>query len=419
MRFRLTSALLLGLLGVVAPPPAQAGTIDTFAFTPAPVGVDPNQNAWLYAYTVTASGLSNDCANQAEGLADGMIVNAAGTFSGGLGVHAARFPACTTYGTAITQSLTGLNVIGLPPDQTFTVSLSLRLLGGFINLGGGPLTFGPITRTVTTPSLVCQVTLVTGPGALRSEVGGVVDVEVQARTTVGGFPCALYFATVELLAQPPGAQGFAFLSDTRVQLDAQGRTRFRIRLGDKDGVYTLRIGCTICGGPPPVVPIEVPLPAGPAVVRTLAIAAGQGQEGTVAQALDAPLVVRVTEASTPTAGVSITWQVTGLPAGAGAATLSAATTQTDAQGRAQTGLTLGTRRGTYQVVATCPACEPTQVTFTAQAVLTVKIEMLSPPEVQPLETLLQPGETTEAAVQVRVTGAQGRAGGWPPRHPRG
>ncbi len=153
--------------------------------------------------------------------------------------------------------------------------------------------------------------------------------------------------------------------------------------------------------------VQITVPAS----RLAKISVTDGLEGTVGEPLETPFVVQVTDDGTPKAGVAITWQVTGFPAGATGTGLTTAASTTDANGVAQTVLTLGDRVGQYQVMATCNTCEPTTATFTATGVLTVKIEQITPPEVQPQQTTLQPGETPTAQVTVRVTGAHGRTVG--------
>ena len=93
---------------------------------------------------------------------------------------------------------------------------------------------------------------------------------------------------------------------------------------------------------------------------SLAKAAGDGQAGVVGAALGTPLVVQVTASGAPQAGVPVTWDV-----GGGGGSLSAASTSTGSDGRAQVAWTLGTAAGAQSVTASIQGGG--QVTFTATA----------------------------------------------------
>jgi hypothetical protein len=88
----------------------------------------------------------------------------------------------------------------------------------------------------------------------------------------------------------------------------------------------------------------------------LAIVSGNGQTGFVGVTLSQPLVVRVTSNTNASlAGAVVTFQVT-----KGSATVSPATASTDANGRAQTIVTLGSTPGSVEVTATVQGTGLTQ-----------------------------------------------------------
>jgi|GEM_PF-1605796 len=90
------------------------------------------------------------------------------------------------------------------------------------------------------------------------------------------------------------------------------------------------------------------------VPTTLAIAAGNNQNGSTGQPLTNPLVVRVTDMNgDPLAGVVVNWQVT-----AGGGAVSEAMTMTDATGQSSTLLTLGAAAGTNTVRASVANLTP-------------------------------------------------------------
>ena len=85
-----------------------------------------------------------------------------------------------------------------------------------------------------------------------------------------------------------------------------------------------------------------------AAAANIQVVSGNGQVGLVGQTLSSPLVVKVTSSSgTALSGATVTFAVT-----SGAATVSPASTTTDAAGQAKTTVTLGSSPGTVQVSAT-------------------------------------------------------------------
>lgn len=405
--------LLAGLLLVAVTPPAQAGTVNSLSATVVGLELGTFGPTWNWAVAVRA-GLSDmldgSCfGNRQVDVAGGEVLGA--TFSRGVGLTLLLFgaPCDPATETAATLGGSAVGQVGLPPDRDFLVKVTVGRISQFTGMGvPGFLPFVAATPVHTPPAPICRVRLLTAT-ALRSVANGIVEFEGEMVTTVGAFSCGAYFMDMVLMDQPPGAQGFAFETPTRQQLDPQGRFRIRVHLGDRDGLYRIRIGCGFCTEVP-VVPLEVPITAGAAAVQRLEkVAATDGQEGTVGQALDQPFIVQVTEDGTPKTDVPITWAVTGVPIGAaGTVGLFPTAPTTGPTGRAEAHLTLGNRRGTYQVVATCGTCEPTSVTFTATAVLTVTIATIAPPAIQPIGVLPIPGEQAVATVTALVTGAQGR-----------
>ncbi len=97
--------------------------------------------------------------------------------------------------------------------------------------------------------------------------------------------------------------------------------------------------------------------------RTLTKVPGRRQQGPAGTVLDQPFVVLVLDQyGDPLAGATVTFRVT-----AGGGTLSVTTATTDADGRAATTLTLGSRPGANTVVATVEDLEPATFTATAKS----------------------------------------------------
>ena len=96
---------------------------------------------------------------------------------------------------------------------------------------------------------------------------------------------------------------------------------------------------------------------------TVAVISGDGQQGVPGVALAQPLVVEVRDQyGDPVAGATVVFTVT-----AGGGTLSDTTVTTNADGRAATTLTLGSRPGPNAVEATIDDLEPVAFTATARA----------------------------------------------------
>ena len=142
----------------------------------------------------------------------------------------------------------------------------------------------------------------------------------------------------------------------------------------------------------------------PQATSHIRIASGNGQMGTVTQAVAAPLVVQVTDTSgNPQANQSVTFALTSQPVGAAGGALSAASALTDANGQASVNLTLGTVQGIYVVTAVAGS---EQVTLLATA----------KPDV-PAKTIkrsgdnqtVQPGSVLPVPICVTVTDAYNNA----------
>jgi adhesin/invasin len=102
----------------------------------------------------------------------------------------------------------------------------------------------------------------------------------------------------------------------------------------------------------------------------VAIVSGNGQGGSVGEALGDPYVVRVTDADgDPVPGVSVAWAVT-----AGGGSVSAGSSATNASGEASVTHTLGTGTGMHAVRATVGGLSP--ATFTATASAGVPVELV-------------------------------------------
>src|SRR5262245_43562099 len=101
----------------------------------------------------------------------------------------------------------------------------------------------------------------------------------------------------------------------------------------------------------------------PRTPSAIAVAGGDGQTGTVDEALGSPLVVVVTEeAGEAVQGVSVQW------AAQGGGSVSAGTVTTGSDGHASVTRVLGPSEGEQTTTATAAGLEGSPVTFVATAV---------------------------------------------------
>jgi hypothetical protein len=128
------------------------------------------------------------------------------------------------------------------------------------------------------------------------------------------------------------------------------------------------------------------------VPTQVAIVSGNGQGGTVGEALDDPYVVRVTDADgDPMAGVTVSWTVT-----SGGGSLSSGSSATNSSGQASTTHTLGGSTGSQSVRATVAGLSPVTFTATAEAGAPAQLVFTT----QPSDAAM--GETISPPVRVTV-----------------
>ena len=150
--------------------------------------------------------------------------------------------------------------------------------------------------------------------------------------------------------------GGGSLSATTASTDANGRARSTLTLGSEPGTNT--VVATVAG----LEPETFTATAVERIPHSLTKVSGDGQGGTVDEALAEPFVVSVLDQS----GSALAGAVVSFSVAAGGGTLSSTTATTDANGRARTTLTLGSDPGANTTVTASVAGLRT-VTFTATA----------------------------------------------------
>jgi phosphate:Na+ symporter len=115
----------------------------------------------------------------------------------------------------------------------------------------------------------------------------------------------------------------------------------------------------------PAASSATPVAAGKLELRNLALPVGVDRlAGIVDEPLDRPIAVQLLRDGEPVPDRTIRFVIAGVPSKAGGQALSAETAVTDASGKAQVEFTIGSKHGTYVVLATVdgdPAVEPVRV----------------------------------------------------------
>ena len=149
-----------------------------------------------------------------------------------------------------------------------------------------------------------------------------------------------------------------------VQTDANGRAQSTLTLGRGAGITTVTASVPGDVSVTFTVTAIIPTPPKPPPMNRLLIISGNNQTGLVGERLAAPFAVRVRDHNnSPLGDVPVTFSVT-----AGGGTLSTVATRTDANGRAESTLTLGTQPGTNTVEVSASGISDVR-TFSAEATL--------------------------------------------------
>ena len=178
----------------------------------------------------------------------------------------------------------------------------------------------------------------------------VVEVRDQYGDPLGGVPVTFALST-----------GDGSLSATITITDANGRAESTLTLGSEPGTNTVKVSAKDISQTA-VFSAEASLP--PPMPTTLAAISGDNQNGLTGEALLNPFVVEVRDQyDAAMEGVTVTFTLL-----TGGGSLSAETTTTDANGQAETALTLGNEPGEYTLEVSVEGITQT-VTFNVIAEL--------------------------------------------------
>ncbi|MBI3586258.1 MAG: Ig-like domain-containing protein [Ignavibacteriales bacterium] len=267
---------------------------------------------------------------------------------------------------------TGANGWTVIPTSTTTDSLGVasafltlgdvagvyRVQAASTGLSGSPIVF---RATATTQSGATRLAYVAGNNQSAPILTQLLNPLVVSIVDASGKPIQNQTVTFSVDSIPAGAVGFS--TPISVQTDASGIASATLKLGSKVGIYRL---VATSAGIADRIEFRVRATVGPA--RILAYLAGNNQTKTVANALDLPFEVRITdEGGNVVPGASVRFALDSIPTGSTGQQLSVVNATTDTLGRASTVLTLGTKVGLYYVSASATALAGSPIQFTARA----------------------------------------------------
>jgi len=182
-------------------------------------------------------------------------------------------------------------------------------------------------------------------------------------TDAGGNPVPGVILTFGFGSAPPLASGQGLDVQTTAT-NAKGQAGAIFKLGSKVGVYTVTATSIGLSGSP----VAFSATATVGAASAIAITSGNNQAGLLATAISSPLGITVADSGgNPVPGVSVTFVIAGIPAGAVGQSLTIATVATDQNGQASTLLTLGNKAGTYSVTAAAAGLSGASASFSATA----------------------------------------------------
>jgi adhesin/invasin len=296
-----------------------------------------------------------------------MVTDAYGNPVSGAGVSFAitSFPSGSTG-----QSLSMANVSTNVQGQASTVLTLGNKPGTYsVAASSGSLSGSPVTFTATATGAAVASRLVQTSGVGQS---GTVSTQLASPfvvTVLDQYGNPFAGATVRFaITGSPSGENAAVLSSSSVLTSTNGQASVRLTLGKTVGVYTVTASSdTLSGSPVQFTAVATGGQTG-TVASRLVQTSGSGQTGVVTAQLASPFVVTAVDtAGNPVPGVSVHFALGTVPSGSSGQVLSIADVATDANGKAQTVLTLGTKAGQYTVTASSGTLIGSPVTFAATA----------------------------------------------------
>lgn len=182
-----------------------------------------------------------------------------------------------------------------------------------------------------------------------------------------GNPIANTPITFAIAGTPGGASG-QNLSVTSVNTNASGQASTALHLGSASGNYTVTATSGSLTGSPVSFTATASSILAPPVPTAMVLSAGNTQIDTVGRQLSNSMVVTIlNQYGAPYAGAPVSFAITSRPLGDTLASLTSTSVVTNGAGQALTRLTLGTKPGTYTVVATSGSLSGASISFNSSA----------------------------------------------------
>lgn len=202
-----------------------------------------------------------------------------------------------------------------------------------------------------TAGTATQIALVSGNNQNTTVGTALTNPLVVAVKDAGGNPVAGFMVTFT------AATGGGTVSAATVETDAAGLAQSTLTVGTTAGTNTVTVNASGLTGSP----VTFTAMGNAGAAAAIALVSGNNQSATVGTALTMPFVVAVTDDNgNPVAGTAVTFAVA-----TGGGSLSATSVTTNAQGQAQTKLTVGSAAGMNTVTATRAGLTGSPVTFVA------------------------------------------------------
>jgi surface antigen len=371
----------------------QGGTVDVTANTITKSGI-LNFSRW------TASDAANPLGpNFIEGVAQNMVLTSGNNQSGPISTPLAH-PFIVTvrdyYGNPIAgvsvefsigsvpsgasgQSLSATSVLTGANGQASTILTLGNLAGTYTviassgSLVGSPLTFSAMALGAPPPPppgpVATAMVLASGQNQVDT-VGRTLESAFVVRVLdQNGQPFVGATVRFILSAAPTGAIGQRLSADSMVT-NSSGLAFTRLTLGSRVGSYTVQATLGTLS------PINFHATAVAGAPKFLTQVSGNNQIGQIRAPLPQPFVVSITDTfGNAKQGIQVRFAISGVPTGAAGQRLSDSVVTTNADGLAQTTLTLGDSVGTYTVTATSPSLPGSSFTFVANAIRTAPREI--------------------------------------------
>ena len=183
-----------------------------------------------------------------------------------------------------------------------------------------------------------------------------------------GNPIAGTSVSFAISGAPSGASGQS-LTVTSAVTNASGQASTLLHLGSAAGSYSVTASSAGLTGSPTTFTATATGVVTPPVATSMTLATGNSQVDTVGRQLANSMVVTILDQfGAPFSGATVNFAISASPLGDTSATLSAASATTNGSGQASVKLTLGTKPGTYSVVATSTSLSGASISFNSSAV---------------------------------------------------